>query len=236
MDIYPAYASARDDVRRRLHPLVNVFLGTKRFEGAAELEITEEIRLSIAAQACWILIGLNPENPYPRLRTIIVYPWAYVATSKSVGPGGVVTEHTSTRAGESWSHTPGGGAGGGPVVLAWDQVIRGARRPADGHNVVYHEFAHRLDALATGMDGAPTLDSPEAYKRWAEVLAQEYAALRRDMAAGRQGELRAYGATNPAEFFAVATEAYFEQPQMMRTQMPDLYEQLYRYYKWVPDE
>jgi len=233
LETFPAYARADDDVRSRVHPLVNVFVGEKRFEGAGGQRITDEIRVSIAAQACWILIGIDPEQPYPRLRTIIVYPWPYVASSRQVSPAGVVTEERSTRSGESWSHMPGTGAGG-PVVLAWDEVTRGARRPHDGRNVVYHEFAHRLDALATGMDGAPSLGGADRYDAWSQVLGRHFEALRADLAAGRQTTLRPYGATSPAEFFAVATEMYFERPGEMRRELPDLFEQLLGFYKWDP--
>lgn len=230
---FPAYASLNDEQRTRLHHQMQVFLGEKRFEGAGGLEMTDEIRVMIAAQACMLLIGRNPDEPFPGLKSIIVYPRAYFATAKSVGPGGVVTEETTRRAGESWSHLFGVSSHG-PVVLAWDQVARGAIDPSDARNVVFHEFAHQLDSHTTGMDGAPVLDSRSSYSAWARVLGHEFRALRRDLSMGRRGSLRSYAATNPAEFFAVATETFFERPNQLRETNPELFEQLREFYAWEP--
>ena len=229
----PAWAGLTDEQRARLGGLVNVFLDDKTFEGAGGLEITDEIRVTIAAQACLLLIGRDPERPYPGLRSVIVYPHAYVGTGKAVGPGGVVTESEDVRLGESWSGVLGS-AGGGPVVVAWDEVRRGGCDPHDGRNVVYHEFAHQLDGQATGMDGAPALGSSPRYTAWARVLGSEFESLRETLEAGGASDIRAYGATNPAEFFAVITEAYFERPERLRARHPALFEQLRAFYGWAP--
>jgi Mlc titration factor MtfA (ptsG expression regulator) len=230
---FPAYRALDADQRSRLHQLVQVFIGDKRFEGAGGLQMTDEIRVMIAAQACMLLLGMNPDVPFPGLRSIIVYPRAYFATMKSVSTAGVVTEETTRRAGESWSHVFGMSSQG-PVVLAWDQVTKGASDPSDARNVVFHEFAHQLDSHATGMDGAPVLGSRTSYSAWARVLGREYRSLRRELSMGRRGALRSYAATNPAEFFAVATETYFERPGALREANPELYEQLRAFYGWEP--
>ncbi|MFG0283408.1 MAG: zinc-dependent peptidase [Phycisphaerales bacterium JB039] len=220
--------------RLRLHRLILRFLDAKRFEGAGGMEITDEVRVTIAAQACLLVLGMDPKKPYPGLRTVIVYPSAYVARGKSVGPGGVVTEGPMVRAGESWSHQTGwGGAAGGPVVLAWDETLRGGV-DLDGRNVTLHEFAHQLDGMSTGMDGAPPLGSRSQYAEWARTLGAEFEALRDQVALGLPTDLRAYGATNPAEFFAVATEAFFERPDMLRQMRPELFRRLVEFYRWTP--
>lgn len=227
------YRRLDDAQRQRLHQLIGRFLKRKRFEGAGGLEMTDEVRITIAAQACLLLLGLNPEKPYPGLKTIIVYPSSYVATARMVGPGGVVTEGPIWRSGESWNGQTGwGGSAGGPVVLAWDQTLHGAVA-LDGRNVALHEFAHQLDGMATGMDGAPPLP-PSKYSEWARTLGNEFNELRARLAAGLPTDLRPYGATNPAEFFAVATEAFFERPEVLRQQRPELYRQLEEFYGWTP--
>jgi len=233
----PVYDDLSDDDRDRLDGMIRVFLDEKTFEGGHGFEITEEIRVTIAAQACILLLGLNPKRIYPGLKSIIVYPSTYVATSRNVGPGGVVTESNDARAGESWNHTTGWGASsGGPVVLSWCDVLRGGADVNDGHNVVFHEFAHQLDGQATGMDGAPPLPSRSRYIAWARVLGDEFKNLRRDLMTRQPTELRPYGATNPAEFFAVATETYFERPEALRQRHPELYDQLKQFYDWEPPE
>lgn len=219
------------DLRVRLRELVMIFVAEKHFEGAGGLTMTDEIRITIAAHACLLLVGINPEVPYRGLHSIIVYPRAYFATGTSLGPGGVVTETRGLRAGESWSHVLGDG---GPVVLAWDEVRRGASDPDDGQNVVFHEFAHQLDDLATGMDGAPPLGDQTRYAAWARVLGQEFHDLRHELRRGHHTELDAYGATNPAEFFAVVTEMFFERPDVLIEHHRALYDQLAVFYRWSP--
>lgn len=218
-----------DDDRDELRNHVKVFLSEKTFEGAAGLEITDEIRVTIAAQACMLLLHRDTDY-YPGLKTIIVYPDRYVAPSKTVGPAGVVTESVGVRAGESW-HTPGAG---GPVVLSWRDVEQGAADAHDGRNVVFHEFAHQLDGESGAVEGAPMLDRRSQYIAWARVLGAEYNNLIADLQAHRPTFLNAYGATSPAEFFAVATEAFFEQPARLKAHHPLLYRQLASFYNQDP--
>ncbi len=216
-------ASLKDQV----HSGMKIFLGEKHFEGCGGLELTDEIRVTIAAQACMLLMNRKSRN-YPGLSTVLVYPTAYVAQENI--PLGAVTyvENESVRAGESWIH--------GTVVLAWDHVLQGARDGRDGHNVVLHEFAHQLDQEDGIVDGAPDLDSRSDYARWARVLSRKYAQLRDDVDNRRTPILDEYGATDPAEFFAVATETFFEKSKQLKQHEPELYEELKNYYKVDPAE
>jgi Mlc titration factor MtfA (ptsG expression regulator) len=218
--------------RKELQAHIQVFLAEKRFEGCGGLEITEEMKVCIAAQACVLLLHRETDY-YSGLRSILVYPSAYFAkTTRHVGAG-VMEEGHDSRLGEAWDS--------GAVVLAWDAVHRGAADPDDGHNVVFHEFAHQLDFEDGRTDGAPLLAAEDPwyrrkhrYKAWARVLGSEYAKLRADVEAGEYSALDEYGATNPAEFFAVATESFFERPYQMQRRHPELYEELKRFYRQDP--
>jgi Mlc titration factor MtfA (ptsG expression regulator) len=215
--------------QRELEGHILVFLVEKYFEGCGGLELTDEIKVTIAGQACLLLLHRETDY-YPGLRTILVYPSGYFAEVRSTGPAGRVIEGTDTRFGESW-HTPGAG---GPVVLSWRDAKAGGADPADGRNLVFHEFAHQLDGESGAVEGAPLLRERSMYTPWARVLGREYQALIRDLQTARPTLLNPYGATSPAEFFAVATETFFERPVEMRAQHPELYEQLRAFYEQDP--
>lgn len=220
----PLYKRLPDDLKTQLHGLVNVFLAEKQFIGCGGQEITDEVKVTIAAQACMLLLNRKPRF-FPRLKIIYVYPHTYVAKGLT-NDGGIIVEGKSVRLGESWQN--------GPVVLAWDSITGGARNIQDGRNVVLHEFAHQLDQEDGDADGAPILENRSAYRTWAAVLSEEYDNLRDKTEHHRRSVIRKYGATNPAEFFAVATEAFFEKPRQMHARCPDLYEELKSYYKLDP--
>jgi len=207
---------------------VAVFLDEKKFEGCGGLAITDEIRLTVAAQACLLLLHRERPHYYPGLYSILVYPHAYVARAKEMLPGGIVVEGDSARLGESWIR--------GVVVLSWDDVSAGAGDAADGHNVVLHEFAHQLDQEDGASDGAPILERRSHYVAWARILGKEFEELRAAADGGRHSDIDAYGATNAAEFFAVVTEAFFERPQSLRRKHPELYEELKTFYRQDPIE
>ena len=217
----PLYNRMPARLQIQLEGLVNLFITEKRFEGCNGLEITDEIKVSIAGQACMLL--LNRKTRYfPKLLTIYVYPSIFVARE-------VAQEGWSTgepRQGESWQN--------GPVVLAWNSVTGGANNITDGRNVVFHEFSHRLDQEDGVADGAPILESRSCYATWAKVLGAEYAALKTKARKYRKSVVHRYGATDPAEFFAVATEAFFEKPKQMNKKHPDLYKELKNYYNLDP--
>lgn len=221
----PHYGTLSDAQREQLHGHIQVFLAEKRFEGCGGLEMTDEIRVTIAAQACTLLLGRESDY-YPKMKSIFVYPEHYFAAESRPQPGGIVGGRVSARAGESWYR--------GPVVLSWDDVRKGASDPNDGRNVVYHEFAHQLDSETGDHDGAPAMERRSMYIAWARVLGADYQKLIEDITGGRDTLLDAYGGTSPAEFFAVATEAFFEKPRALRRRHGKLYEQLKTFYRQDP--
>lgn len=222
---FPLFRRLPPDDQAELLGHMQVFLDEKKFEGCGGLEIDDEIRVTIAAQACLLLLHREPHY-YPRLVSILVYPHAYVAKTTERLPGGVVLAGESGRLGESWVDDV--------VVLAWDAVRSGASDANDGHNVVLHEFAHQLDQEDGSANGAPILERRSQYVAWARILGQEFSSLREKMARGEVTDIDPYGATNPAEFFAVVTEAFFERPHALRRKHPALYEELALFYRQDP--
>jgi len=221
----PYYRFLNQEDQVKLQGLIQVFLDEKEFEGCGGLEITDEIRVTIAAQACILLLGRETDF-YPTLRSILVYPYAYVAPLKQYQPDGTVAEGAESRLGESWSH--------GYVVLSWNDVLHGAFDIHDGKNLVFHEFAHQLDEESGAADGAPVLQKYSMYIAWARVIGEEYQSLVDSMLNNRPTLLDKYGAKSPAEFFAVATEFFFEKPVELRNRHPDLYQQLQLFYRTDP--
>ncbi len=221
----PYYHRLEPDMRLRLQGLTQIFLDEKSFEGCGGIEISDEMRLIVAAHACILLLGRDADL-FPKLRSILVYPGSYVAPMSHRGPDGVVTEGMQPRSGESWSH--------GNVVLSWSDVLLCSMPSRTGRNVVLHEFAHQLDSESGSNQGAPVLPRPDMYAEWAGVLGREYRSLIDAIEEGKPTLIDAYGATSPAEFFAVATECFFARPVEMSTMHPELYGQLMLYYQQDP--
>jgi Mlc titration factor MtfA (ptsG expression regulator) len=216
-----------DAERARLEDLIKVFLVDKEFEGAGGLTVAEDVKVTIAAQACLLLLGLGRDY-YRDVHSIIVYPSTVVRRGlhgSAVLPG-AVTEDPVALSGEAHLH--------GPVMIVWDQALAQARHPEHGHNVVYHEFAHKIDMLDGSADGTPPGHDRSSYRRWVEVLTREFAALRAEAEEGRRTLLDTYGAVNAAEFFAVATEYFFDLPVPLQQQHPDLYTVLAEFYRQDP--
>ncbi|UCD50958.1 MAG: zinc-dependent peptidase [Phycisphaerales bacterium] len=220
----PLYRRLPEELKQQLRGLVQVFLAEKHFEGCGGQEMTDEIKVTIATQACILLLNRKPTF-FPRLRSILVYPHTYVARNTSFD-GHIVSDEESSRLGESWQN--------GPVVLAWDSVRGGTSNVQDAQNVVLHEFAHQLDQEDGTADGAPILAHRSRYVAWARVLGAEYEALQDSKKRHRRSVLDKYGATNPAEFFAVATETFFEKPGQMQKRHPELYNELREHYQLDP--
>jgi len=221
----PAFARLTLDDQQELLGHVRVLLEEKHFEGAAGLLMRDEIRLTIAAQAAMLL--LHRETDYfPRLTSIIVYPTGYVANDARA-EGGIWTEGDDHLLGHTQRDLRA-------MVLAWDEAKAGAADPDDGHNLVLHEFAHQLDFEDGSTDGTPVLDSGAEVRAWARVFEEELETLRRAADAGEPTLLDPYGAEDPAEFFAVATEAFFERAAELRRQHPLLYDELRRFYRQDP--
>lgn len=196
--------------RRRLEALVIAFLDEKQFVGCNGLEITDEIRVTIAAQACLLLLG-RPRSLYDELQSILVYPSAFFVEDEVHDEAGVVERRRRELSGEAWdSHR---------IILSWEDIADTAQRPADGYNVVLHEFAHYLDAEGLGL-------APRAKLRaqaWAEAMHEEYEALAGAVERGEETFLDPYGAEDETEFFAVATEEFIECSADLAHALPRLY-------------
>jgi hypothetical protein len=202
-----------------------VFLAEKHFEGAGGLELTDEIRITIAGQACLLLLHRETDY-YPELTSIIVYPSGYTAPEDRHIGGGIWEEGGEDRLGHTAQRLAA-------LVLAWDAVSHGASAPADGENLVLHEFAHQLDFENHVTDGTPALETRGDHLAWARVMSAEFNALRRH-GAGVDSVISAYGAANPAEFFAVITEAFFERPRALKRKHPEVYAQMQQFFKQDP--
>jgi MtfA peptidase len=212
--------------REELKGHIQVFLAEKNFEGCGGQELTDEVRLTVAGQACILLLHRETDY-YPGLSSILVYPGEYLAPQMELGEDGVVTEGTDRRSGESWQE--------GSLVLSWEDVLAEGLEVHEAYNVVLHEFAHQLDA-EDGITAAALLPKRARFWELAEVLEREYLRLQHDTAHRRTTLLDPYGAESPEEFFAVATECFFEQPVPLRQRHPELYAGLARYFRQDPAE
>ncbi len=231
---FPLWCVLPEEDRRELRRHILIFLDEKSFEGCAGLAITDEMRVLIAAQACVLLLGSSDKaSYYPTVSSILIYPHAYVASNTRTGPDGVVRQQGGVRLGEMAMGVTSR-LSGGPVVLAWDHVRAGASDMHDARNVVFHEFAHALDAQSGSVNGAPPLPARAMYRPWARVLGRSYQQLIEDIEHHHRHLIDAYGASNPAEFFAVVTETFFERPVSLKAQFPELYALLSAYYRQDP--
>lgn len=221
----PYVRSLPADLQLQLKKHIQVFIAEKPFVGCDGLEITDEMRVTIAAQACLLLLNRRTDY-FPNLTEILVYPGRFIVDREVHDGMGLARRDRSVLSGESWSS--------GQVILSWDDAVAGAERTDDGFNVVIHEFAHQLDQENGATNGAPFMRSRSRRARWAEVLGREYAALQSRIASGEPSLIDAYGATNPAEFFAVVSEAFFERPRELAAGHPGLYEEFSRFYRVNP--
>ena len=201
-----------DDERERFLTHLKVFAWEKRFEGAKGLEVTDEMRVIIAGTAARLTRNLPLDSVYENLQSIVIYPSHYKHEDKD---GAILGEANL------W----------GTVVLSWDAVEHGIGNPFDGHDTALHELAHVLDAGDGAFDGTPELHDSRDYASWTKVLSGHYWKMRDKP---HTSVLRKYGATNEAEFFAVATETFFEKPKQMKNKAPDLYDELARFYRVDP--
>jgi Mlc titration factor MtfA (ptsG expression regulator) len=218
--VWPALDAAE---QQRLLVVADELLSRKRWEAARGFALDDTVRVVIAAQAALLVLGLSTDH-YRLVSGIVVHPTTVETTGVRPGPSrGTVTSDPLSVLGLAQS-------GRGPVVLAWDEALAGAHRSQPGHNVVLHEFAHKLDMLDGTIDGTPLLPR-ELRADWVRVCTGVY----QDLVAGRpRPPMRWYGATNPGEFFAVATEVFFEQPAELAALEPELYDVLRRFYRQDP--
>jgi len=218
------YARLPEPLVHILHGHINYFLDDKEFVGCNGQSISDEVRLTIAGNAC-LLILKKPAPIFSGFKTILVYPEPYRAQQTSYDGLVKISSH-SNRAGESWHR--------GPIVLAWSDVLHGSRNEFDGHNVVLHEFAHKLDEENHLMDGLPILREAADYANWSKTLNREYGEFLARVEQHKNSVIDNYGATSAVEFFAVITESFFEKPQQMQRKLPALYEQLAHYFDLDP--
>jgi hypothetical protein len=200
---------------------VRVFLDEKHFEGCGGLEVTAEMKVTVAGYACLLLLH-DPDGYYPRLGTVVLYPQSFAAPIRATDHLGVVTETVEERLGESWQE--------GTVVLAWDSIEEIIRGASGDCNVVVHEFAHQIDAQRGLTAGARLLALRGRYRDWQELLAAEQGRLRTARRRGRPAALDPYAFTHPEELFAVASETFVMRPVRFRTSHPELYQELQAVY------
>ncbi|MBT3067624.1 M90 family metallopeptidase [Rhodoferax sp. U11-2br] len=216
------------DLQLQLKKRIQVFIAEKAFIGCDGLQVTEEMRVVIAAQACLLVLNRSMAH-LAHVRQILVYPGAFVVQRTVTDGIGMQQDQRQALSGESWEQ--------GQVVLSWQDTLEGAAVVDDGRNVVLHEFAHQLDQENGAAQGAPPPaagDTQHSPQRWKQVFSQAYAQLQSQVQRGEQGLFNHYGAQSPAEFFAVATETFFEQATETAEQYPALYDELKGYYKVDP--
>jgi len=216
------------DLQLQLKKHIQIFIAEKPFIGCAGLQVTEEMRVVIAAQACLLVLNRSLQH-FAHVRQILVYPGTFIIERTVTDSIGVQQDERLALSGESWEQ--------GQVILSWQDTLDGAAVADDGRNVVLHEFAHQLDQENGAAQGAPPPtagDTQYNARRWKQVLSQAYAHLQSQVQHGEQGLFNHYGAQSPAEFFAVATEAFFEQASEMAEHYPALYQELRGYYKVDP--
>ncbi|HRF02824.1 MAG TPA: zinc-dependent peptidase [Pirellulaceae bacterium] len=221
------YVRMSDERRAAIRRYVRLFVAERHWEGCNGLEMTDEVRVTISALVGTMMLGY-PDVLFDHVPSILVYPTAYRVKNRRPTGGGAEIVGSQAREGEAWYR--------GPVILSWADVLEAAHGRGVPHNLVVHEFAHQLDMLdGADVDGMPPQPTVAARRRWEEVLAKELAALRRAVDRGRPW-LDPYGATEPAEFFAVASEAFFEAPSDLRELRPELFSLLHDFYRVDPAE
>ncbi len=213
--------------QQKLRQLVQIFVPEKNWEGCGGLVLTDEMKVTIAAQACLMVVGMKQDLLFEHVLSILVYPTSYVARGTRISRAGLVIEGGEARLGEAWWQ--------GPVILSWADVKSGVTQETPGHNLVLHEFAHQLDMMnGRSCDGVPLMQSTEQLERWVRVLGTEFEQLVERCSRSHHGFIDCYGATNPAEFFAVITEAFFEQPHALSVHHHDAYDVLREFYQLDP--
>lgn len=217
----PQYRFLTRDEQARLRQAVQIFVAEKNWEGCAGLAVTDEMRVTIAGHACLMAVGIEGE-PFRNVLSVLVYPSGYTVPEERWQRGWSIVDEAD-RLGESWYR--------GPVILSWDEVRYDSDHAGEGRNLVWHEFAHQIDMLDRSTNGTPPLETLRERERWHEVMTAEYEQLIEDAEEGRATLLDTYGAKNEAEFFAVASECFFDCPIDLRDEHPRLYDLLRGYYR-----
>jgi len=219
----PLLRGLSEEEMERLRELATLFLNEKQLVAAGGFSLDDDTRIKIAAQACLPILNLGLDS-YAGWASVIVYPGEFVPEHEFMDEAGVVHVVRDAMLGESWER--------GPVVLSGADAVRGGGH--DGVNVVIHEFAHKLDMLNGAMNGFPPLHREMSSERWAQAFTAAFADFCARAESGMETALDPYGAESPAEFFAVTSEAFFETPQTLKQEYPDLYRQLAAFYRQDP--
>ncbi len=222
----PIYSILPETFKDELHKNIQIFIGEKRFEGCAGFEITDEVKVTISGQASILLLN-RPSTYYKKLSAILVYPDTYMARESNMFKS---QQDDTAVAVEGQSYDQG------IVILAWSHVIRGSLNEKDGQNVVFHEFAHQLDQEDGSTDGMPAMSDRSKMCPWISIVGDEFEQFKEHISKGHKQVMDSYGATNSAEFFAVATETFFEKPKQLFQKYPELYGEFKGYYKLDPKE
>jgi MtfA peptidase len=196
---------------------MKIFIAEKRFEGCGGLEMTDEIRVTVAAQACLLLLG-DASDYFPDLRSILIYPDSYIAQVERRAPDNTIIEGDEHRSGEAWNL--------GAIVLSWKDVLAGGRNRYTGRNLIFHEFAHQLDYELGATQGVMFYRENRENMKWPGTILEAAAKHSRNIRLGKPTVLDSYGDTNLAEFFAVSVEAFMEQQQELKREYPAYYQQL----------
>ncbi|WP_170788796.1 M90 family metallopeptidase [Ruegeria lacuscaerulensis] len=210
-------------LRDKLDGKINLFLDQVQFHGCDGLDVTQEMKLAIAAQASLLLV--NRDIWYDNLTTILIYPNAFKSRQRRQD-GYVISEKEIVRTGESWDR--------GPVILSWRHSQQGALDDRDGQNVVLHEFAHQVDDLSGGTNGVPILSDGQSFAEWERVFLTAYDTHVHAVEHGRPTVIDPYGATGHEEFFAVSVEVFFERPKALKADAPEVYDQLSKLFQLNP--
>jgi len=222
---FPYFKAMPTDLQLQLKKHMQVFINEKQFVGCDGFDINDEVKVTIAAQACLLLLNRKTDY-YPKLKQILVYPSAFIVHQNRTDIAGVYSTQRNVLLGESWEY--------GKVVLSWNSTVEGAADPFDGSNVVIHEFAHQLDQEDGSANGAPPLRDITSYRSWSATLGQEFKQLQHCAQQHIPSLFNYYGATNPAEFFAVISETFFERPIEFYQQHNQLYKELSQFYQLDP--
>ena len=223
--MFPSTPALPANQQQKLRDATRILVAEKEWEGVQGLTLTDEIKVTIAGHAAWLVLGFD-EDYFPNVETVIVYPQGFVVPPPPVGRRGPLAEEEPVTA-------SGLAALRGPVVVSWAD-IQHSLRARDGQNVILHEFAHKLDMRDGAADGAPYLETDRQIAAWSRVMSAEYQSLVDRTGRGERDVLNPYGATNAAEFFAIATESFFERARELQATHPALYGVLKDFYRQDP--
>lgn len=222
---WPLYQRLPDLLKLNLQERINLFMNEKQFIGCNGFNVTEEHKLLIAAQACLLIIN-KPFEYFDNLNSILIYPSAFIVNRNRNLANGTVTEDKMINTGEAWET--------GKIVLSWDDAYSGIIDISDGQNVVIHEFAHLLDHTNGSANGAPLLQHAKNYEQWSQCFSAAYNRLQDCIDKGEKSIFNPYGAISPGEFFAVASELFFERSKIFEKEEPELHQQLVKFYAVDP--